>query len=270
MKAHNYRLFDDDIENEAIDFIRESICDDIAFVGFSGGKDSIVTADLMRRSGVKYQLYYSFTGIDPPDVVRFIRRNYPECIFLRPTRTFWKNLSTNVPPGCIRWCCKALKKEPAWKLLHKKRIMGIRAEESTSRAKYGRIGYFEDLGHIHYRPIFHWKEWQIWEYIKKNNLPYPDLYDRGLERIGCVVCPYNSDPTGKRHERLRKLYPKFFERWESGVSELFRKRQRQEKTMYYETPRQFLDAWYLDYSARWYAKESDECDEQTIFETVAV
>ena len=44
---------------KSIDFIRDNLKDKgLIFVGFSGGKDSIVTADLMRRSGVEFKLYY--------------------------------------------------------------------------------------------------------------------------------------------------------------------------------------------------------------------
>lgn len=75
------------------------------FVGFSGGKDSIVTADLMRLSKIPHQLYYSVTGIDPPSVVKFIRRKYPKCKFLRPNKTFWHSMITKNPPANFsRWC----------------------------------------------------------------------------------------------------------------------------------------------------------------------
>jgi len=42
------------------------------YVAFSGGKDSIVVLDLVKRAGVKYDAYYHVTGIDPPELVHFI------------------------------------------------------------------------------------------------------------------------------------------------------------------------------------------------------
>lgn len=61
------------MEEEAIDFLREHEPPEGYFVGFSGGKDSIVTLELCRMAGVKHQAFYSCTGIDAPEVVRFIR-----------------------------------------------------------------------------------------------------------------------------------------------------------------------------------------------------
>ncbi len=252
---HEKQIFNIDTPDEAIEFIQDSIGNKTAFVGFSGGKDSIVTAELMKRSGVKYELYYSFTGIDAPEVIKFIREHYPECNFLMPKKTFWQNLSVNVVPSDrLRWCCTALKKKAAWELPHKKRVMGIRAEESSRRAKQDRINHFEKLDHTHFYPIFHWKEYQIWDFINDNNLPYPILYDWGFDRIGCVVCPYHSEKTGKVHAKYRERWPKYFQRFEKGVADLFEKRQGQGKKMFYETAQEFMDAWYLDDSSRWYAE----------------
>jgi len=70
-------IFGGNIIDEAIQFIRKSFGNETAFVGFSGGKDSIVTEHLFKLSDVKYELYYSFTGLDAPEVIRFIRQNYP-------------------------------------------------------------------------------------------------------------------------------------------------------------------------------------------------
>ncbi len=131
--------------------------------------------------------------------------------------------------------------------------MGIRAEESSRRAKYGKINHFEKLGHTHYYPIFHWKEWMVWDFIDKNKLPYPTLYDLGFDRIGCVICPYHSEKTGKLHAKYKERWPKYFNRFEKGITDLFAKRQAQGKTMFYPTARAFLDAWYLKSSSRWYA-----------------
>ncbi len=258
VRQHNLQLWDMNSTDEAIEFIQSSIGDSTAFVGFSGGKDSIVTAELIRLSGVKYELYYSFTGIDAPEVVQFIRSNYPKCKFLLPKRTFWKNLSSNVPPSDrLRWCCTALKKEASWKLPHKKRVMGIRAEESSRRAKRDRINHFKKLDHTHYYPIFYWEEWQIWEFIERHQLEYPKLYNQGFNRIGCVVCPYHSEATGNLHQLYRKQWPKYFERWEKGISELYEKRKSQGKTMHFPSANKFLENWYLSNNARWYAEEKN-------------
>lgn len=51
---------------ESLDFIRDNEPPEGYFVGFSGGKDSIVTFDLCRKAGVKFEAYTGITGIDPP------------------------------------------------------------------------------------------------------------------------------------------------------------------------------------------------------------
>ena len=87
-----------DVVAEALDFIREHEPPEGYFVGFSGGKDSIVTLALVREAGVKHKSFYSATGIDPPEIVRFIRREYPEVVFLRPKMTFWDGIRRKSPP----------------------------------------------------------------------------------------------------------------------------------------------------------------------------
>jgi phosphoadenosine phosphosulfate reductase len=48
----------DVVTAEAIGFLRAHEPSEGYFVGFSGGKDSIVTLELCRMAGVKHQAYY--------------------------------------------------------------------------------------------------------------------------------------------------------------------------------------------------------------------
>ena len=218
---------------ETIGFILDNIPDNTD-VGFSGGKDSIVTAKLMGLSGKPHTVSHSFTGIDAPEIIRFIRKNYPNCEIVRNKRTFWRDLSVNVPPSDrLRWCCTLLKKNGV------DQVQGIRAEESHKRASRPRVNKWK--GRITYYPILYWKEWQIWDFIKEHDLAYPSLYDEGFNRIGCVVCPYHSEKTGKLHKLYRDRWPKFFERFEKGITELYNKRVSQGKKMAYPTLQDFCD-----------------------------
>ena len=44
------------------------------YVGYSGGKDSTVLADLAIRSGVPIEIAHSHTTIDAPETDYFVRR----------------------------------------------------------------------------------------------------------------------------------------------------------------------------------------------------
>jgi phosphoadenosine phosphosulfate reductase len=54
-------------------------------------------------------------------------------------------------------------------------------------------------------PIFHWTDNEVWKFIRDNNMPYCNLYDKGYTRIGCMFCPMASKKT-KCRDRLN--YPK--------------------------------------------------------------
>jgi phosphoadenosine phosphosulfate reductase len=179
-----------DLQQEAIDFLQTYEPDEGYFVGFSGGKDSIVTYDLVKKSGVKYQIFYSMTLIDPPEVTRFIREIYPEVIRLKPKMTFWQGImKKGLPLMHRRWCCDVLKKDPSKSIPLNHHVTGVRAEESPNRMKRGRIFKLHNKFY-NYHPIFYWSSSEIWEYIKYYELSYPHLYDEGFGRIGCCVCPF--------------------------------------------------------------------------------
>ncbi len=227
---------------EAIDFIRSNYDGNTVLACFSGGKDSIVTEYLLKLSGIPYKLNSTLTGIDPPQVTKFIRSNYPHCSFVMPHQSFWHLITTTNPPAAtgrgIKWCCTKIKEAPSEIIPIKNRFLGIRAEESPHRAKYGRINNIKDQKHFY--PIFHWKEWQVWEFIEYYNLPYPKLYDEGLDRIGCVICPNHYG----RHDFYRTRWPKHFECFEKYVNIWWNKRKKQGKDMWHSSVVDFLSDWY--------------------------
>jgi phosphoadenosine phosphosulfate reductase len=160
----------------------------------------------------------------------------------------------NPPANYSRWCCDTLKKEPSYKIPIKHRVFGIRAEESARRKKYKQVEFFEKQNHFHYHPILHWNEGEIWDYIEDNNLAYPELYDQGLSRIGCVICPFHSTGGGVGHNFYRQRWPKVFDRFEKKCGEWFEKRQRQGRRMFFSTSAEFVKNWYKG-NVQWYFRK---------------
>ena len=87
-----------DYIKESLDFLRKHEPPEGFFVGFSGGKDSITTLQLCALAGVKHQAFYTYTTIDPPEVVKFIRAHYPQVQWLRPAKSFFAYVLRFAPP----------------------------------------------------------------------------------------------------------------------------------------------------------------------------
>ncbi len=225
----------------AIDFIRKHEPPEGYFVGFSGGKDSIVTLDLVRRADVKHEVFYSMTLIDPPEVVRFIKDEYPSVTWLKPDMTFWQGcMIYNMPLQRKRWCCNVLKhgtKSLGAVPLYK-RILGLRAEESWMRARRGKVER-KDLLHIKYKPIFEWSSADVWEYIRAEGLAYPSLYDEGFKRLGCVVCCM--DKSKKGNETKRERWPGMFRLLDLYLEKLWERDGEVLRTKYNFSKAQFME-----------------------------
>ena len=87
------------------------------YLCFSGGKDSVVIKALADMAGVQYDAHYNVTSVDPPELVRFIKKEYPEVEFDYPRdkdgnrETMWTLIpKRKMPPTrLVRYCCAVLK-----------------------------------------------------------------------------------------------------------------------------------------------------------------
>ena len=101
---------------------------------FSGGKDSQALYHIVKMAGVKFKTHMSLTSVDPGDVIRFVKAEYPSVIRHKPKMSMFKAAVEHkiLPTMRVRWCCADFKESAG---AGKVTLIGIRAEESTRRAK---------------------------------------------------------------------------------------------------------------------------------------
>lgn len=194
-------------------------------LAFSGGKDSQVIYELCKMAGVKFRPVMQITTLDPPELMRFIRKNYPDVILERPKINFYNLIikKKGLPMMKMRYCCQYLKEQSGAGTVT---IIGIRRAESNKRAKRNEL---EISGHkysntldqfnidnqnqilcingkdkILLSPIINWSNTDVWNFIRSRKIEYCELYDKGYHRIGCMFCPMAA---AKSKQRDRKNYP---------------------------------------------------------------
>ena len=205
------------------------------YLGFSGGKDSVVIYDLAKRSGVKFQAYYNISPIDPPEIRAFIKENYHDVIWENHAQGFWTKhfLSHGLPMRTTRWCCQIIK-EAGGK--DRVKILGMRREESKKRSKYKCFTSETQIKHRKTKkkqiqqaiskggtllPILNWSTLDVWQYIAERKLETCILYKQGWTRIGCLLCPN----AGKDEIKYTlEKYPAVVETYKHACERYYQKR----------------------------------------------
>lgn len=225
MVAANAKIMDivvADAKRRTKELYDESIkrCD-IAYIAFSGGKDSVALLDICHRVlPLSVPVVFSDTDMELPDtykVIDEIKQKYPDREFItaKAETSALENWRIFAPPSrTIRWCCSIHKSTPALMCLKKKlrksaikvmAFVGVRGDESYSRSFYEDASDgTKNASQLNRMPILDWGAHELWLYIFANNLIINCAYKKGISRVGCVLCP---ESAGRYMWFAQKAYP---------------------------------------------------------------
>lgn len=189
---------------------------DCFHVAFSGGKDSCVLLDLVKKALPKgsFVVVFGDTGMEFPDTYEAIKKTKQQCLedeipfyiaksHLNPKES-WELFGP--PSRVLRWCCSVHKSVPQTFKLREitgkddytgLAFVGVRAQESATRAEYD---YFNDgkkiKGQFSHNSILEWTSAEVWLYVYANNVTLNEAYKKGSARVGCICCPMGGGKSG--------------------------------------------------------------------------
>ena len=87
-------------------------------------------------------------------------------------------------------CCQLRKVEPLRQRLAGLRgwISSIRRDQTAARTGARKLEWDAKFGLVKINPLAQWTSAEVWDYIRKNDVPYNELHDRGYPSIGCTHC----------------------------------------------------------------------------------
>lgn len=189
---------------EATGFIKNTIAKNElpAIVSFSGGKDSLATLLLTIDAGLNLPVLFVDTGLELNETVAHVhdvctRHDLKLIEEHAPADAFFGNLVYFGPPAKdYRWCCKTNKLGPTVGAITKNfpdgvlSFIGQRKYESEARNAKPRVWRNPwTPGQLGASPIQNWCAMHVWLYIFMKGEPFNVWYTRGLDRIGCFLCP---------------------------------------------------------------------------------
>jgi 3'-phosphoadenosine 5'-phosphosulfate sulfotransferase (PAPS reductase)/FAD synthetase len=242
-------------------------------VSFSGGKDSTVLLNIVRKIKRDVPAVFVDTGLEYPEIREFVK-TIENVIWLKPGMSFpkvikkygfpviskdvsmnisrYKNTKSelqkelravgginptsgkvqkrsiplewqwliNAPFDVSDKCCIVMKEQPMTKFQKENGLypfVGTMAGESKRRSDMwlARGCNMFDLKTPQSRPLSFWTDKSVWEYIRKNNIPYSKIYDMGESRTGCMFCLYGCQYDRSRFDRMKINHPKQYKACEN-------------------------------------------------------
>ncbi|WP_291567096.1 MULTISPECIES: phosphoadenosine phosphosulfate reductase family protein [unclassified Clostridium] len=208
----------------------------------SGGKDSLLTNVIVDKAETKLKLDPLDDMVDTfnssneaPQTYKQIKKNNvnKKHQFINPKIGWYKWLKDvkkhYIPTVLSRTCCDQFKHGKLKTILDKNKgyiiFLGMRKYESKKRADYDwylNEVYEQSRGQkaavpknwVRFLPAVEWHDEFVWLYILHNKLDFNPLYNLGYERVGCLICPNQSDYTDILTQHY---FPLLWKRWMDAV-----------------------------------------------------
>ena len=134
------------------------------------------TYDVMANSAQKYGIQYDVYTPDTEALEAMLRQHGPN--------HFYQQVAHR------KQCCRIRKVDPLNRALsnYQAWITGVRRAQSMNRALMNHFEWDESHGMLKINPLAMWSQSDVWDYIKRYDVPYNVLHDRGFPSIGCEPC----------------------------------------------------------------------------------
>lgn len=131
-----------------------------------------LVGEVEQRYGLEVRVYRPERGPVEDYVRRFGRDAFYHAVELR------------------KRCCEIRKVEPLRRALAGKRawITGLRRGQSAGRAEVALEAFDDAHGLAKFNPLAEWSEAEVWDYMRRHDVPVNPLYAQGYRSIGCAPC----------------------------------------------------------------------------------
>ena len=164
----------------------------------SFGMEGCALIDMFARHGWPLTVVYLDTGFFFPETYRLRDRlaaRYPHLTFEnRGTKLTPEEQEAQYGPELWRRdpdrCCWLRKVEPMYEALADADvwIAGLMRSQSGTRAGVRVVQWDWQYQLLKVCPLAGWDRKQVVEYVKRHNVPYNELHERGYPSIGCTHC----------------------------------------------------------------------------------
>ncbi|MCH7590607.1 phosphoadenylyl-sulfate reductase [PVC group bacterium] len=188
-----------DIE-ELIKYILNQFGKKVALASSLGAEDQVLT-HIMLKLNPEANIFTLDTGrLNPEtyDVLEATNRKYDtkiEVVF--PDFKRVEKMVNEQGPNLFyesvenrKLCCQIRKVEPLKRKLSglEAWITGLRKAQSVTRNTLDIVELDEKHGILKFNPLADWSHEDVWGFIKKQDVPYNKLHEKGYASIGCAPC----------------------------------------------------------------------------------
>lgn len=185
---------------QALEFLANQYPGKVTFSSSFSFEDQVITHDILSNhfnisiftldTGRLFAETYSVWNTTNDRYNTQVKAYYPnhqlieDFVNMKGPNSFYESVENR------KGCCFIRKVEPLKRALSGNAIWvtGLRAEHSSARQDLSTLEWDETNQVVKYHPLLHWSTDEVAAYIRRFNIPYNPLHDRGFVSIGCAPC----------------------------------------------------------------------------------